>query len=217
VGLAGAIVAVLVLAQLLLPPIAADRVRARVGKYGTVESVTVKAWPAVELLWGSADSVKVTARSLRMSPTQTAKLLLQARGVETMTLAAASVREGPLQLHDASFQKHGDALTGQAWAAQTDVKAALGNGFEVQLLSSSGGQVEVRAGGGLFGVGASVDAVARAQEGKLVVRPLGFLLGGLQLTLFANPHVRVEGVGASAARGPGGVSGYRLTMRASLR
>jgi hypothetical protein len=212
-----AIVLVLVLAQLLLPGIAAERVRARVGKYGTVESVSVKAWPAVKLLWGSADSVTVRAKSLRMSPQQAAKLLLQARGVERMTTEAASVREGSLQLHDARFQKHGNTLQAQAWAAQTDVKAALGKGFEVQLLSSGGGQVEVRLSGGLFGVGASVDAVARAQEGKLVVHPLGFLLGSLQLTLFANPHVRVEGVGASAAVGPGGVAGYELTMRASLR
>jgi hypothetical protein len=215
--LAGAIALTLVLAQVFLPGIAADRVRTRVGKYGTVESVTVKAWPAVELLWGKAESVRVTAGSLRMSPAQTAKLLWEARGVETMSVAAASVKEGPLRLHDASFEKHGNALAGQAWAARADVKAALGKGFEVRLLSSAGGQVEVRAAGGLFGVGASVDAVARAKEGKLVVHPLGFLLEGLQLTLFADPHVRVEGVGASVVAGPGGVGGYRLTMRASLR
>ncbi len=215
--LAGTIALALVLAQLLLPGIAAERVRARLGKYGTVQSVTVKAWPAVKLLWGGADSVTVRAKSLQMSPAQTVKLLLQARGVERMTMAVASVREGPLQLHDASLQKHGNALEGQAWVARTDVKAALGEGFEVRLLNSGAGQVEVSASGGLFGVGATVDAVARAQEGKLVVHPLGFLLGGLQLTLFANPHVHVEGVGASAVTGPGGVAGYELTMRASLR
>jgi hypothetical protein len=215
--LAGAIALALVLAQLLLPGIAADRVRARVGKYGTVESVSVSAWPAVELLWGTVGSVKVRARSLQISPAQTAKLLWEARGVQTMSLTALSVKEGPLQLRDASFQKHGDALQGQAWTSQADVKAALGEAFEVQLQSSGGGQVEVRVGGGLFGVKASVEAVARAQEGKLVVHPLGFLLEGLRLTLFANPHVRVEGVGASAEAEPSGVAaGYRLTMRASL-
>jgi hypothetical protein len=88
----------------------------------------------------------------------------------------------------------------------------------VQLQSSGGGQVEVRVGGGLFGVHASVDAVACAQEGKLVVHPLGFLLEGLRLTLFANPRVYVEGVGASAVAEPSsGVAGYRLSIKASLR
>jgi hypothetical protein len=215
--LAGAIALVLVLAQLLLPMIAADRVRARVGKYGTVESVSVSAWPAIELLWGTVGSVKVRAKSLQISPAQTAKLLWEARGVQRMDVTVDSVREGPLQLHDASLKKHGDALQGQAWIAKADVKAALGEGFEVRLQGSGTGQVEVRVGGGLFGVNTSVDAVARAQEGKLVVHPLGFLLEGLKLTLFANPHVRVEGVGASAVTGPGGAAGYRLTLKASLR
>ncbi len=45
--------------------------------------------------------------------------------------------------------------------------------------------------GGLFGVGASVDAVAQAEEGKLVARPTG-LLGALKLTLFESPSVYVE-------------------------
>ena len=39
--LAGAIVLMLVLAQFFLPAIAADRIRSRVERYGTVKSVTV--------------------------------------------------------------------------------------------------------------------------------------------------------------------------------
>ena len=41
------------------------------------------------------------------------------------------------------------------------------------------------------------------------MHPLGFLLEGLKLTLFAEPDVYVEGVGASAAAGPSGGAGYR--------
>jgi hypothetical protein len=214
---AGVLALVLVLAQVFLPGIAASRVRARVGKYGTVRSVSVKAWPAVELVWGKAESVKVTAGSLQISPGQTVKLLEEAKGVQSMSLTAESVKLGPLRLHEASFEKRGDAMRGQAWISRADARAALGNGVEVQLLSSSDGQVEVSASGGLFGVKASVDAVARAQEGKLVVHPQGFLLEGLKLTLFANPHVHVEGVGAVAVAEPSGTAaGYRLSMWASL-
>jgi hypothetical protein len=216
--LAGAIVLVLVLAQLFLPGLAASRIRKRVERYGTVESVSVTAWPAVELLWGKADTVDVRAQSLALSPGQTAKLLGEARGVENMHLSAARMKEGQLMLREASFQKHGDALSGEAWTSREDVQAALGGGFEVQLLSSRDGQVEVSASGGLFGLEASVDAVAEAQEGKLVVHPLGFLLEGLKLTVFANPHVYVEGVSANAAVGPPGEgAGYRLSIWASLR
>jgi hypothetical protein len=85
----------------------------------------------------------------------------------------------------------------------------------VRLLGSEAGQVRVRATGGLFGIGASVDAVALAREGRLVAHPLGLLIEGLQLTLFSEPHVYVQGVAASRdGRQP---ASYRLSMRAGLR
>lgn len=209
---------VLVLAQLFLPGLAANRISSRVGHYGSVESVTVKAWPAIELLWGHADSVTVRARNLEVSPAQTGKLLREARGVKKIDLTASSAQEGPLRLTAVSFQKQGAALSAQAQISTADVRAALPEGFDVQLLSSMGGEVEVRATGGLFGVGASVNAVAHASDGKLLASPRGFLVGGLQLTVFDEPDVYVEGVGASAISGSGGVVvGYRLTIRASLR
>jgi len=211
-------VLVLVLAQLFLPGIAASRIRKRVEKYGTVESVSVTAWPAIELLWGKAGSVDVSAGNVRLSTAQMAKLLGEARGAENLHTTAESLKAGPLQLEDATLQKHGDALAASAWTSTADVRAALGRGFEVQLLHSGGGQVEMSVTGGLFGVKASVQAVAEAAGGKVVLHPRGFLLEGLRLTLLDEPGVYVEGVGASAATGPSGQgAGYRLSFRASLR
>lgn len=211
---AGAVL-LLGLAQLFLPRIAANRISSRLGRYGTVESVSVKAWPAVKLLWGSADSVSVRVRSMKVSPAQTAKLLWEARGLSRIAMSAASVREGPLRLSEVSFRKRGQALSAHARISVADVRSALPEGLDVQLLSSEGGEVEVKAAGGLFGVRASVDAVAAASSGKLVVHPVGALLSGLQLTLFSDPHVYVQSLGASVeAAEP---SSYRLTMTASLR
>jgi hypothetical protein len=59
--------------------------------------------------------------------------------------------------------------------------------------------------------------VAGPSEGKLIARPLGFLLGGVRLMLFADPHVRVEGVGANALSAAASGPRYRLTMTARLR
>jgi hypothetical protein len=216
-AVAGGALLLLVLAQVLLPRIAASRITSHLSRYGSVQSVSVSAWPAVKLLWGSVDSMNVKARSLKVSPAQTAKLLWEARDVSEIEMTAASVQEGPLQLSDVSFRKRGSAMSAQALTTEADVKAALPEGFAVQLLGSEGGKVQVRASGGLFGVGAAVDAVAEGSEGKLVVHPLGFLVEGLQLTLFADPHVHVEGVGASALAGPGGALSYRLSVTASLR
>jgi hypothetical protein len=216
-ALAGAIALVLVLAQLFLPGIAASRISSRVGKYGTVKSVSVSAWPAIELLWGHADSVTVKAGRLRLSPKQTAKLLWEARGAAALRATAPVVQEGRLRLSDVSLRKRGTLVTAEAQMTQADVRAALPPGLSVRLLASGGGNVKVRASGGLFGLGASVDAVAGPSEGKLIARPLGFLLGGVRLMLFADPHVQVAGVGANALSASAGAPSYRLTMTARLR
>jgi hypothetical protein len=215
VYIAGGVLLLLVLSQLLLPRIAASVISSRVGRYGKVLSVSVEAWPALQLIWGSVPSVHVRAGSLAMSPQQAAKLLWEAHGTASADISAERVRVGSLQLSDATLRKRGSALTAQASATGADVKAALPEDLEVHLLRSGGGQVEVQASGALFGVGATVNAVGMASEGKLVAHPLGFLVEGVRLTLFSDPHVYVEGVGASVqSERP---LSYRLTMSASLR
>jgi hypothetical protein len=213
-GSAGAVVLALALAQLILPRLAVSRISSRIGRYGKVQSVSVSAWPAVELLWGDVGSVRVRAGNLALSPAQAASLLWEARGTASMDVSAESVQLGSLRLSDASLRKRGSAMSAQAVASEADVKAALPAGFGVKLLRSEGGEVEVQATGALFGVGASVNAVAGASDGKLVAHPLGFLIEALRLTLFSDPHVYVEGVGASVqSEQP---LSYRLTMRARL-
>ncbi len=205
----------LVVAQVVLPRIAAHTISSRVGRYGSVASVDVSAFPALELLWGSADSVRVRARTLALSPAHAAALLWEGRGVERMDVRAEHVTIGPLRLSDATLSKRGRLLRARAQASAADVAAALPPGFGVRLVSSGGGRVEVQASGGLFGVGSSVPAVAQALGGRLIAHPLGALVEGFQLTLFSDRHVFVEGVGASVEGTP--PRRYSLSMDASLR
>jgi hypothetical protein len=215
--LAGVLVVLLGLAQLFLPKLAASRISSRIGKYGSVDSVHVSAFPAIELLWKHADSVRVHATHLRMSPAQTGKLLEEAGAADRLDVTVASVQEGPLRLSDVSFHKHGHEMSAQGHVSEADVQAALPPGFGVKLLSSKEGEVEVSASGGLFGIGASVDAVAAASEGKLVVHPRGPLIEALKLTLFSDPRVYVTGVSAATAPSADGSPGYTLGITALLR
>jgi hypothetical protein len=208
------VVVLLAVAQVVLPLIAVSRIKSRVGRYGTVESASVSAWPAVKLLWGSVDSVKVKAKSLTLSPAEAASLLWEARDTASMDVSAERVQVGPLRVTDATLSKHGSALSAQATTSEADVKAALPAGLGVRLLRSEAGEVEVQATGGLFGINASVNAVAGASDGKLVAHPLGLLVEGLQLTLFSDAHVYVEGVGASVSSEQ--PLTYRLSMTARL-
>ncbi len=205
----------LALAQLLLPAIAARRIRSRVSRYGTVRSVSVSAWPAVKLLWGSADSVTVRAENLHLTTKQTAKVLSESGGAGDVTLTAEHVQVGVARVSSAMFEKKGDSLSAAATVTEAEVKQALPEGVQVQLLESANGTVRVQASGALFGVPASVQAIAEASEGALIVHPVGLLIEALRLTLFAEPNVYVEDVGASEEGG--GARQYRLTINASLR
>lgn len=213
--LVGAVVALLALAQLVGPRVAASVISSRVGRYGKVDSVSVSAWPAIELLWGHVGSVRVRTGELSLSVKQAAALLWEARHTGSVDVSAGGVRLGSLHVTDATLTKRGAQLSASATISEAAVQAALPDGIRVRLLGSEGGKVEVEATGGLFGVQASVDAVGEASEGKLVAHPLGPLISGLQLTLFSDPHVYVEGVSASvAARQP---ASYELAMTALLR
>lgn len=205
IALAGAVAAVLlllVLAQVLLPGIAASRVRSRVERYGQVRSVSVSAFPALKLLWGDADSVSVSAAMLSATPGQIGALLWEARSLgkldlsaQTATLRAPQLLPGGLTLSDVHLRKRGASLSATATLTQEQLDSALPSGFSVEPLAASGGTVEARASGALFGAQASVTVAVRASEGSLIAEPRGLPFAGLaRVTLFSDPHLKVGGV-----------------------
>lgn len=203
---------VLVGGQLVLPGIAASRVRDRLGHDGSVQSVDVSAFPAVELLWGRADSVKVRMNDMHVSRSRTAELLSQARGAGSVDVTIGRLDEGLLVLHDVTLRKRGDAVAAAASVSNSDLQAALPPGFAVQPVASGGGQLVLRASASLFGLGLAVNALVSAQNGALVAQPVGVPFGSLAtLTLFADPRVAVEGVGARTAPG-----GFQLSASGRL-
>jgi hypothetical protein len=213
--LAGAVVVVLALAQLLLPRIAESRIRSRLEPYGRVHSVHVSAWPAIELLWGDADSAKVEAGPLALSATRASTLLHEAAGISDISFTASSVRLGKLHLTGATLHKHGNGLSAAGLASGSDVRAALPPGVSLQLLESAGGKVRVRAGGSLFGIAGALDVVAEPDRGRIVVHPTGLLLEGVHLTLYSDPRVDVLALSAREVHNAPPL--YRVGLTAKLR
>jgi hypothetical protein len=201
-------VLLLVLAQVFLPSLAARRVRDRVARYGTVRSVSVSAFPAVKLLWGKADTVDVDAGSLSVELSQIAALLWEARAAGSMSISAeaatlTAVPELPegLTVDDLRMQKHGSAVSATATLTQQQLNEALPSGFHIEPTASGEGQVEARASGGLFGVQASITALVKPLEGRLVAEPRGFPLASLgTVTLFSDSRLRIESVGVRVLR-----------------
>ena len=216
-AIAGGCLAALVLAQLVLPSLAARRVRDQLGRYGSLKSVSVSAFPAIELLWGSGGSVSVSAGSLSIGPTQAVDELWRARGIDRMDIHAESLQIGPLRMSQASIHKHGGEVQAQGSVQRSALQDVLPGDFEVQPEASEDGEVRVRASGSLFGVRTSVQAVVSAQEGKLVAQPEGFPFAGLaRITLFSDPRLLVQGVSLVAQSGSTEDPSYRLRIWGKL-
>jgi hypothetical protein len=211
IGAGATVLLVLVLAQLFLPGIAAQQLRDRLSKNGRVLSVSVSAFPAIELLWHDADKVVVRMASYRSGTGHLNSLLDETGGVATVDASAGVLTDGLLTLHDASLTKRGDELTGSATVTEADLRAAVPFIDDVAPVASSGGQLTLRGTGTFLGVSATVDATVSSQDGKLVVAP-DVPFGGLAtVTLFSDPHVQVQGV--SATQTPGG---FTVVARARL-
>jgi hypothetical protein len=225
----GGVVAVLGLAQLLLPALAAQRVRSQLGRYGDVRSVAVSAFPAVELLWGHAQSATARAGSLTMSLAQAGALLWEGRGVDRLDVSAQSVRLESFALRDVSLVRHGSELHLEGSLTAADLRAALPGSVAVQPLGSVPGGVEVRVTGNLFGAATSLDALLSVEDGRLVAQPLGIpFAGALRLTLLSAPHLYLQnfaltslpsagGTGGGSAGGRGGDTTFLVTLSAQLR
>jgi hypothetical protein len=211
IGAGATVLLVLVLAQLFLPGIAAQQLRDRLSKNGRVLSVSVSAFPAIELLWHDADKVVVRMAGYRSGTGHLSSLLDEAGGAGSLTASATVLTAGLLTVHDATLVKRGDELTATAQVTEADLRSAVPFIDDVVPVASSGGQLTLRGTGTFLGVSATVDANVSAQHGKLVVTP-DVPFGGLAtVTLFDDPHVQVQGVSAAATPG-----GFAVTAQARL-
>ena len=211
-ALAGVVLVVLVVAQLVLPGIAADHLRDELGRSGTVLEVRVSAFPAVELLWGNADSVVIRMGRYRAGASQIGGRLGDAAGVDTVDASAQVLDSGALTLRDATLRKRGDELVGTATIRQADLRAAVPFLDNVQPVASADGRLVLRGMASLLGLTTRVDVTAAAQNGNLVVAP-DVPFGGLAtITLFSSPHVEVQSVAAATVAG-----GFSLEARARVR
>lgn len=211
-GILLAVLIVLVIPQLVLPGIAAQRLRDQLKRSGTVRSVEVDAFPAIELLWHHADKVVIRMASYRSSSAKLSSTLGQVGDADTLDASATQFVAGLLTLHDASLQKRGNQLTATATVTENDLRASFPILDGVVPVGSSGGQITLRGTATLLGVTATVDATVRPDNGSLVVSP-DVPLGGLAtITLFSSPHIAVDGIMAAPAPG-----GFTLTAQGLVR
>jgi hypothetical protein len=209
---AGVVLLVLVLAQLFLPGIAAQRLRDDLEKSGTVLEVKVSAFPAIKLLWHQADSVVVRMGSYRSGVGHLGSTLAGAGDAGTIDASAQQLEVGPLTLRNGTLRKRGSELTGAATVTEADLRSAVFFLDNVEPIASENGRLTLRGTASFLGLTATVDATVAAQNGALVVAPDVPFGGIATLTLFSNPHVEVQSVSATTVPG-----GFRITAAGKVK
>ena len=210
IAAAAIVIALLVAAQLVLPGVAAQQLRDSLSRSGKVISVHVEAFPAIELLWHQAGRVDVHLASYRAGTSRLGHSLEQTADAGTVNARVDELETGLVTLQDVALHKRGDVLTGSALLTTADLRAALPPGVQVRPVGADGGGGLVLQGSAF---GFTADATLSAHDGAVEIAPDLPVIGGLlTFTLFRDPHVYVEGVGAGVAAG-----GYAVSARARLR
>jgi hypothetical protein len=213
----GVVVVVLVLAQLMLPGIAADRIRSDLAQQGSGIRADVSAFPAIKLLWRQADRVSVSVDELRMeggSEESLADRLVSTKATKRLDVSVGVLDAQLLRLRDVRLRKDGDGLIGSVRLTREDVDEALPPDLGVAGRATSDGQLAVS--GATEAFGRRVAARARIlvdERGRIVIRPEGIPLGALvSVPVFSDERVAVD---ALDARSVG--DGFEVTARGRLR
>jgi hypothetical protein len=208
---AGIVLLVLVVAQLLLPGIAAQELRDDLQQSGTVLEVKVSSFPAIKLLWHKADSVVVRMGHYRSASSHLGDTLGRAADSDKLDASVQELFVGPVTLRNATLRKQGSALTGSATVTEANLRSAVFFLDNVEPITSGNGRLTLRGTASFLGLRATVDATVSAKDGALVVAPNVPLGGIAAITLFDNPNVQVTSV--SATNVPGG---FRVSASATV-
>lgn len=196
--LVAVLLAIVVLAQLLLPSLAERSIRGKVDDVATVKSVKVSAFPAIKLAWKHADKVEVRLGEVRAGTGKFADLVDEAKGIDEVDVTASRAKIGDADLTRAEFHKDGDTLVGTGFMSEDAILAALPLGFRVKPVRTDGGQLIVRGSPGILGGAVGVEGRVVTQDGAIVVNPENVpLVGGLvDYTVFTDDRIDVQTVTA---------------------
>jgi hypothetical protein len=217
------LVALVVVAQFVLPGLAAKRVRSDLAKQGSDVHVEISAFPAIKLLLKKADKVTISVGTYKTDDGSSddsgdddlADLLAQTKGVKKLDVDVRILNDSLLRMQQVRLHKDGNALTANVTLLQSDIDAALP--AHLRLTGSDADGLTVSGSTSVFGE--DIDADARIEpddDGSLVISPQAgddFDLGDLaSVAVFEDKRVAVDAISARSDSGR-----YTLTVRGHLR
>jgi hypothetical protein len=195
-GLAALAVVVFGLGQLVLPGLAASRIRDSLLAEGEGVSVSVSAFPAAMLLFGHADSVVVHVHAMRAAGHgNLAALLARVAQADRLTATVGKMSVLGLELQDVSLRKRGSNAIASAILTRQAIASALP--ADISLGGQEEGQSTLRltVTAHVFGDAISPSARLEVSSGALQIAPAVSLIGFLHLTVFSDPLVSLDRIG----------------------
>jgi len=206
------VIVALALAQAILPGIAASRIRDSLSRSGQGVHVSVSAFPAVELLFGRADSVSVRVDRLDAGRTRIGDLLARTGSAGHVQAGIRQLFSHGLELDGVSLEQTHGRLQGQATITRQSLEAILPAGLTLLATRQSDQAFALTATAQVLGQTLSATALVQARDGRLELIPELPLLRFLTITLFADPRVAVDSVAAG-----GGGGSYTFSATGHLR
>jgi uncharacterized membrane protein YdfJ with MMPL/SSD domain len=224
IALVGIIVALVVVAQFVLPGLAAKRLRSDLAKQGSDVHVEVSAFPAIKLLFNHADKVTVSVGSYKTDDASSddsddsgddlPDLLAQTKATKKLDVDVRVLNDSLLRMQDVRLHKDGNALTANVTLLQSDIDTALP--AQLKLTGSDADGLTVSGSTDAFGEGFDAEARVEADDdGSLVLRPdtEGIDLGDLiSISIFDDKRVAVDSISARSAS-----DRYDITIHGHLR
>jgi hypothetical protein len=189
-----ALVVLAALSELLLPSLAASRLRDSIAKNGSDVHVSVKAEPAVKLIFGSADDVDVRIGELRSGRGNLADRLASTAKTDRLDATVKTLLTHGLRLENVSLRKRGRTLAAGASVTRGSVSAILPRAIRLDERGAGANTLALTATVRAFGRVVRAKALVRAVDGRIVLQPDSTLGRLFHVTLFGDPRVHVDSI-----------------------
>jgi hypothetical protein len=125
-----AVVALLAVAQLVVPPWAESRIEDRLTEGGGSADASVEAFPAAALIVGDGDSLEVTGSELELDVDPEEKVFDRLDGFDTVDIALSDFRAGPFDVDAFALTRDGSGTYSMQAQLTTTGSALLQYGAE---------------------------------------------------------------------------------------
>jgi hypothetical protein len=176
------LLALLVISQLVIPPIMESRISGRLTAAGGSAHVSVSALPAVTLLFGEGGRIEVTGSDLNLTAqSESGTVFSDLDGYDNVSVNLENFRAGPFQMESFELTRDGPQaayhLVAQGRTTPTDLAS-----YGASRLGLPGGPLLSYLGGNVLGqdsIPIALDMNLESDGGRVVVTSGGGTIAGL--------------------------------------